>query len=312
MKIGLLAFTLLVLLFSFAYAYDDLSPWINETKIELKYNFSHSQIQTTLEKIAKHEKLKTEQYERIYVLDTVNKDYLKLSGEIPYHGKSGLVKITVIKPDKSLDVIHTPISETGTYSTFLPLNNKVFEGVYTITTKFGNERFPPTSFYVSQNKPETIFPKWFEMNLLWWTEDKIPDKTIVSSLKYMIDKSVIRIVPEKVSPELNVLVNGEKMVRRGTTHSINVLVTENQIPVDGAKVTLRIENYGENEIRDLQGFTDMNGKFVFSWEIPKSFDDLKVLLAYISVTHGESSQTKIFKFQVYCMPGETGCKIKEN
>jgi len=312
MRMNLLAFMVPVLLLSFAYAYGDLSSLIHETKIELKDNFSHGQIQTTLEKIAKYEKLKTEQYERVYVLDAINKDYLKLSGEIPHHGKSGLVEIMVTRPDKSSDIIHTPISETGTYSTILPLNNKFFEGTYTITTKFGNENFPPTSFYVSQNKPETIFPKWFEMNLRWWTEDKISDDNLVSSLKYMIDRNMIRIVPEKTSPDIDVLVSGEKTVRRGTTHSINILVTENQIPVDGAKVTLRIEDYGENEIRTFQGFTDMNGEFVFSWEIPKSFDDLKVLLAYISVTYGEYSQTKVFKFQVYCVPGEIGCKIDGN
>ena len=65
-------------------------------------------------------------------------------------------------------------------------------------------------------------------------------------------------------------------------------------------------------IREFEGFTNTNGDFIFSWEIPKSFDDLETLLAYVSVTYGESSKTTLFKFQIYCLPGEPQCKIEGN
>ena len=51
---------------------------------------------------------------------------------------------------------------------------------------------------------------------------------------------------------------------------------------------------------------------IFSWETPNTFDDIKNLYAYISVTYGNSSVTKLFEFQVYCLPGESNCKIERN
>ena len=107
-------------------------------------------------------------------------------------------------------------------------------------------------------------------------------------------------------------VHGQQMVRRGTTHTITSHVTDGTNAIEGAKVTLRIEDYGEDLVRQFEGFTNRNGDFVFSWEIPKSFDDIETLLAYISVTYGDASETKLFKFQVYCLPGEPGCKIDGN
>jgi hypothetical protein len=82
--------------------------------------------------------------------------------------------------------------------------------------------------------------------------------------------------------------------------------------VEGARITLTIEDYGENIIREFNGFTDSNGLFVFSWEIPKKFNDIETLLAYIDVTYNDSSVTKLFKFQVYCLPGESNCKVDGN
>ncbi|MDH3853119.1 MAG: hypothetical protein OES23_01565 [Nitrosopumilus sp.] len=51
---------------------------------------------------------------------------------------------------------------------------------------------------------------------------------------------------------------------------------------------------------------------MFSWEIPKRFDDLETLLAIIDVTDNISSKTILFKFQVYCLPGERDCKVEGN
>ena len=48
------------------------------------------------------------------------------------------------------------------------------------------------------------------------------------------------------------------------------------------------------------------------WEIPKSFDDIETLLAYVDVTDNISAKTVLFKFQVYCLPDESGCKVEGN
>ena len=63
---------------------------------------------------------------------------------------------------------------------------------------------------------------------------------------------------------------------------------------------------------NLEGRTDKNGYFNYSWEIPKSFDDIETLLAFVGVTDGTSSKTELFKFIVYCLPGEKGCKAEGN
>ncbi|WP_420545534.1 hypothetical protein [Nitrosopumilus sp.] len=118
--------------------------------------------------------------------------------------------------------------------------------------------------------------------------------------------------PDYVTPfqELQVDITGEQQVRRGTTHDIVVDVFRDAKPVSDATVRITIEDYGEDVIRDFKGRTDDSGRFVFSWEIPKSFDDVKTLLAYVDVTDDVSAKTALFKFQVYCIPGETGCKAE--
>ena len=91
-----------------------------------------------------------------------------------------------------------------------------------------------------------------------------------------------------------------------------VQVYQDKIPVDGARVFLTIEDYGENIIREFKGHTNQEGYCVYSWEIPKNFDDIETLLAFVGVTDGNSSRTEIFKFQVYCLPGEKECKVDGN
>jgi phosphatidate phosphatase APP1 len=105
---------------------------------------------------------------------------------------------------------------------------------------------------------------------------------------------------------------GEKEVRRGTTHTIQVQVVRGDNPIEGARVFIDIEDYGEDIIKEFDGYTNSQGYFILSWEIPQSFDDIETLLAFIDVTDGQSSKTELFKFQVYCLPGEKDCKAEGN
>ena len=108
--------------------------------------------------------------------------------------------------------------------------------------------------------------------------------------------------------KLKVSVEIQHLVRRGTAHTITSHVTYGDHYV-GVKVYLTIEDYDENIIRELKGFTNEDGDFIFSWEIPEKFDDIENLFAYIRVTYDDSSMTKLFRFQVYCLPCEYNCKI---
>lgn len=114
------------------------------------------------------------------------------------------------------------------------------------------------------------------------------------------------------SSTLQIKVVGEKEVRRGTTHTIEVQVLRGNNPIEGARVFIDIEDYGEDLIKEFDGYTNSRGIFVLSWEIPQSFDDIETLLAFIDVTDGQSSKTELFKFQVYCLPGEKDCKAEGN
>lgn len=112
--------------------------------------------------------------------------------------------------------------------------------------------------------------------------------------------------------DLEVIITGDKQVRRGTTHTIEILVLRDNNPIDGAKVFIDIEDYGEDLIKEFDGYTNFQGRFVFSWEIPQSFDDIETLLAIVDVTDNISAKTELFKFQVYCLPGEKNCKVEGN
>ena len=111
---------------------------------------------------------------------------------------------------------------------------------------------------------------------------------------------------------LEVKIVGEKQIRRGTTQTLEVQVLRDEIPIARAQVFIDIEDYGENIIKEFNGYTNSQGVFVFSWEIPKRFDDLETLLAIVDVTDDISSKTVLFKFQVYCLPGERDCKVEGN
>jgi hypothetical protein len=111
---------------------------------------------------------------------------------------------------------------------------------------------------------------------------------------------------------LQIKVVGEKEVRRGTTQTIQIQVVRGDNPIEGARVFIDIEDYGEDLIKEFDGYTNSQGYFILSWEIPQSFDDIETLLAFIDVTDGQSSKTELFKFQVYCLPGEKDCKAEGN
>ena len=111
---------------------------------------------------------------------------------------------------------------------------------------------------------------------------------------------------------LEVKINGEKQVRRGTAQTLEIQVLRGDAMIEGARVFIDIEDYGEDIIREFEGYTNSRGIFVFSWEIPQRFDDIETLLAIIDVTDNISSKTELFKFRVYCLPGEKGCKVEGN
>ena len=163
---------------------------------------------------------------------------------------------------------------------------------------------------ISKNTSNTLpfVPNWIKDTAGWWAKDKVSDSDFLNGITWLVENGMIRIN----APELTVTVTGDGMVRRGVTHTIGVDVTRNGVSIEGAWVVISIEDWGENVIREFDGYTDQKGYFEFSWEIPKSFDDIEDLLAIVSVSDEFSAKTVRYEFVVYCLPGEPGCKVEGN
>lgn len=240
--------------------------------------------------------------------------FVNLTGHVNDYGKTGLVSLEILKPDDTKIILHTPILETGSYSTLFQIDDQSQKGTYQVKAEFAGKQTSVTYFYLTDGKNTfKQIPSWTIKIFYWWIENKISDKEFIDSVQYIIDKKFLIVVTNDYNtPKLKVSVEGQHAVRRGTTHTITSHVSYGDHYVEGARVILTIEDYGEDVIQEFEGFTNDHGEFIFSWEIPKKFNDVENLFAYISVTYEDSSITKLFKFQVYCLPGEPNCEIEGN
>lgn len=301
--------------FSFSFAYSEIPDTLKQETIQLYYsdNLNEKTINEIISEMTNQQIIKnTRSAQQIYVLPTSgDTDFIKISGRISEFGKTAMLNLKITDPDGQTEEITSPLLETGRYTTLYPVNYESKLGTYKIETKFAGEIKSNSYFHLIKNPlPKSNFPVWLVSAFEWWAQDKISDNELKKSIQYLADVGLI--VSTDKSSEIQVVITGDELVRRGTTHSINVKVTDGYFPIEGAKVTLTIEDYGEDIIREFDGFTDPQGYFIFSWEIPKSFDDYETLLAYISVSGNGSSQTHLWKFQIYCLPGTPNCKIDGN
>lgn len=306
----------LVISFTFVYASQEIPVAIKQEAKQLyqKNNITEKSVMSLLSQLAKNNLIKnTHSVQNIQKLPELGQaGFVKLSGRIAEFGKTAQVTIEITRPDGVSQTLRSPLLETGSWSTSYPVDSKFPSGTYSVVAKFAGEIKSVTYFHLTRTAiPSSNIPPWFLTTFEWWTRDIISDSELIYAVQHLSDLGLI-VISEKPTSQLKVVVTGEELVRRGTTHTINVHVTDGTYPIQGAKVTLSIEDYGEDIIREFDGFTDQNGYFVFSWEIPKSFDDIETLLAYISVSGNGSSQTQLFKFRVYCLPGEANCKVDGN
>lgn len=316
-KIVFLVFLLSFSLIITAYPYsDDISDSIkaHAKLLKLQNELNKDNLVLILESFLTHGIINNDINIKTPIYDISKKNYVHISDKIPVYRKSGNIFLELTKPDGSIDLLQTPLLETGGYSTVLLINSQSQTGKYQIVSKFEGAITSVQYFYlVDKEKMMEKIPFWVKVIFEWWTDNKISNEEFIYCIQFLIDKRILFIYTTHMQEEeFQVIVTGPQMVRRDTTQTIVTHVSYGDIPVEGARVTLTIEDYGENIIREFEGFTNRNGDFIFSWEIPKTFDDLETLLAYISVTDNVSSQTKLFKFQVYCHPGEFNCKIEGN
>lgn len=145
-----------------------------------------------------------------------------------------------------------------------------------------------------------------------WIDGKTSERDFLFLMQYLLDQKVIKLesVASKIRSDLDVVVNGHKVVRRGTTQDITVYVSNAAGAIEGATVSVGVEDYGEDILEEFEGVTNSNGIYNISWELSKDFDDIESFLVFVDVTDGVSSKTKLFSFQVYCLCGEPNCRYR--
>ncbi len=284
------------------------------TQLYSKNNLNEKTVMSILVDLSNQKIIKNSHViQQIYSIpENGDTDFVKISGRIGEFGKTAHIILEITLPDGTTQTLNSPLLETGRYSTIYPIDWKSQIGTYRIQVEFAGEIQSVSFFHLTKTKlPSSNFPPWLITAFEWWAEDKISDSEIIYSIQHLADLGLV-VLSEQSPPSLQVIISGEEWVRRGTIQTINVHVTDGYSPIEGAKVTIVIEDYGEDIIREFDGLTNQNGNFVYSWEVTKKLDDLETLLAFISVSGNDSSQTHLWKFQVYCLPGTDNCKIDGN
>jgi hypothetical protein len=239
---------------------------------------------------------------------------VEIEGRSPNIKQTNPVLLVITKPDGSELELNSPVLESGAYSTILALDHSSPLGVYKIVVYHSGKEIKQDEFYLVKSNS---IPFWIKNVSRWWIEEKISDMEFLDGLDYLIKNNIIvtfGVADYSEKSSLDVTVDGHKAVRRGTTQNISIHVTNTDGPVTGATVFVHVEDYGEEVFEDIfeefEGVTDSEGNYNVSWEISKDFPNLKTFLVYVDVTDGISSQTKVFKFEVYCLCGEANCECR--
>ncbi len=294
---------------------EEIPNWI-KSKIKLwtldklqDSDFIDSLLELNKRDLIKFQKLKPVQ--NTYVLPKYgDTTFITISGKTGDFGQTSPVSLIVTRPDGIRTEYTIPVLESGSYSTSVPLSYDFPAGTYEVTIYHNGKELAPYYFHVQKN---TVIPSWVKSSAKWWSEGKISDQDFTSGIQYLIDKKILALETvdiNKIDPGLDVTIHGQKAVRRGTTQNLDIHVENFEGNVEGATVFVRVENYGEDILKEFKGVTDSSGNYSVSWELSTDYTDIETFLVYVDVTDGMSSQTKLFTFQVYCLCGESNCKCR--
>ena len=239
-----------------------------------------------------------------------NTMFVKISGRTSDVGQTSPVLVIVTDPEGFRSEYTIPVLESGAYSTSIPLYHDSPSGTYEVTAYHAGKELKPYYFFVQKS---SVIPPWVKSSAKWWTEGKISDSDFLYGIQYLIDRKILAldiVDSSQVDPGLDVTIQGQKAVRRGTAQNLEIHVENFGGNVEGATVFVRVEDYGENILEEFKGETDSDGNYSVSYELSKDFTDIETFLVYVDVTDGVSSKTKVFAFQVYCLCGEPNCRCR--
>lgn len=294
---------------------EEIPNWI-KSKIKLwtldkveDYAFVDSLVELNKRDLIKFQKIKAVQ--NTYTLPKYGETmFIKITGRSSDVGQTSPVSLIVTRPDGIRTEYTIPVLESGSYSTSIPLNHDSPVGTYEVTVYHAGNELAPYYFHVQKN---SIIPSWLKSSARWWSEGKISDSEFLLGIQYLIDKKILVldvVNVSKIDPGLDVTIDGQKAVRRGTTQNLDIHVENFEGNVGGATVFVRVENYGEDILEEFKGETDSDGNYSISWEMSTDYTDIETFLVYVDVTDGIASKTKVFTFQVYCLCGEPNCKCR--
>lgn len=236
--------------------------------------------------------------------------FVQIDGRTPNVGQTNSITIIVTRPDESRLELSIPVLESGAYSTTMLIDHDSPLGKYRVAAYHGTKQINSSEFYLEKSNTT---PVWIKNVARWWIENKISDKEFLDGLDYLIKNNVIvtwEVEDHSSEDTLNVTIEGQKAVRRGTTQNLDIHVENSQGNVDSATVFIRVEDYGENVLKEFKGVTSPDGNYSVSWELSTDYTDIETFLVYVDVTDGILSETKVFTFQVYCLCGEPSCKCR--
>ena len=292
-----------------------ISPWIKDTaKLWSEQKIDDTRFVQSIQYLIKSNVIPippVEYSEHIYFLPKYGQtSFVTIYGTTGDLKKTNNVFLSIIRPDGKIIESKAAVLESGVYQTILLLNHDFPSGAYKVTGSYNGISIPISYFYVKESKLTKI-PFWFKNNAKWWADSEISDSDFVSGLHYLINKKIFQIEydSEKDPQRLYIDTEGKSQVRRGTMQSIIVTVTDGQEAINGATVSVQVEDYGENKLKDFKGITDSNGNYFFSWEIGK-YAEAETLLVFIDVTDGFSSASSVYPFEVTCHCGEQDCECR--
>ncbi|HXG14243.1 MAG TPA: hypothetical protein VNK25_03840 [Candidatus Nitrosotenuis sp.] len=284
----------------------------NKIKLWALDKMSDESFANTLDELGQRGLLKIKQttVQNTYNLPEYGKTtFVKITGRVNDYGLTSPVSLIIIAPDGLRTEYTVPVLQSGAYSTLIPLYFSSMPGTYKIIAYHNGKELPETFFYA---KRETKIPLWIKNSARLWIDGKTSERDFLFAMQYLLNQKVIKLesVASKIRSDLDVTVNGHKAVRRGTAQDITVYVSNASGAIEGATVSVRVEDYGEDVLEEFEGVTNSNGIYNISWELSKDFDDVETFLVFVDVTDGISSKTKLFSFQVYCLCGEPNCRCR--
>jgi hypothetical protein len=231
-------------------------------------------------------------------------EFVKISGSTVSYGQTSPVTLSVTDPAGDGTEYTTPVLRTGVYSTIIPIQHDSLVGTYHVTAFHAGNEISKSTFFVERSP---AIPKWITTMTSWWVNGKTTEDDFISAVEFLIRQNVLAVVGQTEPQKLSVFVTGAKVIRLGTSQSIQVHVTDAHGPAADAFVLVRIEDHSERVFDEFEGRTDSNGNFAISWRPARDMPNLKTFVAYADATNGFSSDTGVFSFMVYCLCGERDC-----